>query len=50
MTEESIKDIVIALIQCHHFEYGKDNKETAKEVAKFINIVRDRVKVKEEEF
>lgn len=48
MTEESIKDIVIALIQTHQFECGKDNKETAREVAKFINIVRDRVKPRDD--
>ncbi len=40
MSEEHIKDIVIALINNNLFYAGADNEETAKEVAKFVNTVK----------
>lgn len=41
MTDEQIKEITIAVIANKWVNVGRTNEETAKEIAKFINTLRD---------
>lgn len=44
MNEEQIKEITIALIEKGRLYMGGDNEETAEEIAKFINKLREETK------
>lgn len=45
MTDEQIKEITIAMINNKLLYSGSNNEETAKEIAKFINNLREEVNI-----